>query len=421
MEKEREEKVIMRKALIVLAVFIIVGCGVSVEQRDNSNDRVTRKKPSIPTTQYSLLIRQLGAEDWQTRAKAQKELIKTGHKLIMNHKKVLFGSEEQKAQSKNKIKIFANTLLKISKNNDTEVKMRAKFIRRYFYNFLEPKIAFVALNNSNLELHTMDWDGRNIIRLTQDGCNKYYPCWNPDGTKIAFQSRETVRNNYIMCLIDADGNNLVKLTDGKINCEAPDWNPEGTKIVFMATMNNFEQIFVMDADGKNITSLITSKNSNNICPRWSPDGKKIVFASDRDGRRKVYLMDIATKGIKQLTNHGNDDIACSWSPDGTKILYISGYCTDRTHIRIYVMDADGSNQQQLTNDKEDCNYSARWSPDGERIFFASNRDEDWNIYVMDKDGKNHKRLTKDNNHNKAPNVKPCYLPEISEMFALEKK
>ena len=56
------------------------------------------------------------------------------------------------------------------------------------------------------------------------------------------------------------------------------------------------------------------------------------------------------------------------------------------------MNADGGNQQRLTNnDRSDWHPS--WSPDGERIAFASDRDGDFEIYVMDVDGQNQQRLT----------------------------
>ena len=57
------------------------------------------------------------------------------------------------------------------------------------------------------------------------------------------------------------------------------------------------------------------------------------------------------------------------------------------------MDTDGKNQQRLTKSLG-TNWGASWSPDGERIAFASGRDRNWEIYVMDADGKNQQRLTK---------------------------
>ena len=59
------------------------------------------------------------------------------------------------------------------------------------------------------------------------------------------------------------------------------------------------------------------------------------------------------------------------------------------------MDADGKNITQLTNDNYN-NQWPTWSPDGQRIAFASRRDGDLEIYVMDADGKNITQLTNNN-------------------------
>jgi Tol biopolymer transport system component len=56
------------------------------------------------------------------------------------------------------------------------------------------------------------------------------------------------------------------------------------------------------------------------------------------------------------------------------------------------MDADGKNQRRLTNNPAEDGYLA-WSPDGQRIAFASDRDGNGEIYVMDSDGKNQRNLT----------------------------
>jgi LPXTG-motif cell wall-anchored protein len=95
--------------------------------------------------------------------------------------------------------------------------------------------------------------------------------------------------------------------------------------------------------------------------------------------------------VKQLTNNSAADITPKWSGDGTKIVYFS----DRDgNNEIYTMNADGSNQTRITNNAAD-DTSPNFSPDGTKITFTSDRDGDEEIYIMNADGSNPINLTQD--------------------------
>jgi len=102
----------------------------------------------------------------------------------------------------------------------------------------------------------------------------------------------------------------------------------------------------MDADASNRTRL--TKSGNDIEPFWSPDGEHIVFTSDRDGNPNIYIMDADGSNVTLLTDGPGNDNNPSWSPDGDRIAFSSDRDGD---WEIYVMDADGSNTIQLTHNK----------------------------------------------------------------------
>ena len=117
---------------------------------------------------------------------------------------------------------------------------------------------------------------------------------------------------------------------------------------------------------------------------------RIVFTSRRDGNFEIYVMDANGGNQVNLTNHRAYDGDPDWSPDGTKIAFISG--RDGAGFQIYVMDAHGKNPIRLTDGPGEKRHPD-WSPDGGRIAFSvHNRFDVDHIDVMDADGGNREKL-----------------------------
>ena len=194
------------------------------------------------------------------------------------------------------------------------------------------------------------------------------------------------------------------------------------QIAFVSQRDGNFEIYIMDADGGNQRRL-TNNRDRDFRPSWSPDGKRIAFVSDRDGHvhvirggstYEIYVMDADGSNQLNLTNNPHNDRSPSWSPDGRRIVFQSDRDNDRDHnIEIYVMDADGSNPQRLTNNPTEDEDPA-WSPDGRRIVFSARREGHvenkfgitHEIYVMNADGGNEQRLTENRNNDWSPSWSP---------------
>ena len=204
-------------------------------------------------------------------------------------------------------------------------------------------IAFMSQRAGGFEIFVMNADGsdqKQLTHFTEQGWGALAPTWSPDGKRIAFSTRIPPINIYV---INADGTGATKVSDegGGAN---PAWSPDGRQIAFNSRRSGKPQVYVMDADGKNLRRLITNDATDRM-PAWSPDGKLIAFESDRDGEAKIYVMNADGSNQHRVSSQPGADSHPFWSPDGRQIVF---HKTVLGHGQVYIMDADGSHTKRLT-------------------------------------------------------------------------
>jgi len=139
----------------------------------------------------------------------------------------------------------------------------------------------------------------------------------------------------------------------------------------------------------------------------TPGSGQIAFGSARDGNPEIYVMNANGSGQVNLTNNPADDYGAAWSPDGSRIAFHSGR---DGNLELYVMNADGPGQVNLTNNPG-YDVSPVWSPDGSKIAFSSTRDGNPEIYVMNADGSGQVNLT----NNPADDYGTAWSPDGSRI------
>jgi|GEM_PF-1815815 len=153
-------------------------------------------------------------------------------------------------------------------------------------------------------------------------------------------------------------------------------------------------IYIMDADGSNRKRLSSEDMRNDRMPAWSPERCRIAYTTvTENGDDDIHVMNADGSNVQQLTTDPARDIFPEWSPDGKHIAFISYRDGFRN---LFVMNADGSDQRQLTFNQNEFTQWLDWSPDGMYITYTFNpegEDDGESLYVIQPDGNDEHQIT----------------------------
>ncbi len=303
--------------------------------------------------------------------------------------------------------------------------------------FLNSLFAFLALCGCKEKLQQPEEEPSEIVADTDPGPIIF----------VSDQGRDD--HGYDIFTMNEDGSNAMRLTTSLFSYSSPKWSPDGSKIVFKSTKNRTSEtspIYVLDLT----TRIITQIAEHGQGATWSPDGKRIAYTKDpRCGGlcpdRDVFILDLETGEEENISgNLPTNEGVSSWvqedvllitsadttdNPEGDSELYFVNFKTGSrirltdnevrdggakvspndslivyssftgTDWDLFIMNADGSNKRNLTNDERFFNNWAAWSPDGSAIIFqASNEAETGsrdiqNLFIINVDGTGLTQLT----------------------------
>ncbi|MGH7185573.1 MAG: LpqB family beta-propeller domain-containing protein, partial [Pseudomonadota bacterium] len=276
------------------------------------------------------------------------------------------------------------------------------------------------------------------LRLTHDPADEVSPVWSPDGRHIAFVRAGMTQNQVL--IVPALGGPERKLLSGGKAIARLTWSPDGKWLAMADTPNdqkNQQIVRVSVETGEQRPLTNPPMPSLDYRPAFSPDGRQLAFVRDYD----LYLTAVSGGGEKRLTTGSRGIDGVAWTADGREIIFDSGRAGNRTLWRvpaaggepealfsggsIYRLPAVSRQGRQLafietyldsnirrfelpalasTSGKagrgvainwdamtrlitsQRADDSPRFSPDGKKIAFASNRAGSMEIWVCPSDG-----------------------------------
>jgi TolB protein len=226
-------------------------------------------------------------------------------------------------------------------------------------------IVFAAFDsNDKTDLWSVAPDGSGLAQLTDTPDEREIcPDVSPDGTQLAFC--KSADGGFEIWTADIDGSNQRQLTDLGSGALFPDWSPQGDRIVFSLSQgpSGPSSLRLVDAASGEVTTLLEDDGPVEY-PTFSPEGSTVLYTKSG----QLWTIDVETGQSTQLTTDSTQkDPTPDWSPDGTRIAYHANSAGDDD---IWIMNADGTDQRNLTAAARAAELGTAFSPDGQYIAFT---------------------------------------------------
>jgi TolB protein len=268
--------------------------------------------------------------------------------------------------------------------------------------------------NGRIKIYTIDLATGAITTLTRDGdWSDEEPRWSPDGRRLAFKSNRG--GSYNLYVMDADGRNVSRLTDHAGNDHDPSWLPDGNSLVFASDRDRGIgrlDLYRLTLANGSVERLTNYFDGYAFMPSVSPDGNWVAFVATTfpspDGAlNQVHVLELATHMTWPFDATAS---GCwpNWSPDGQSIAHVSLL---QEPSSIHVINSFGEAPQPIAGEPGRWHYYPDWSPDNRLLAISTSpqhhEGEDWDLAIVDPSrGTPIQRITTGAGNDRLPDWKP---------------
>jgi Tol biopolymer transport system component len=265
-------------------------------------------------------------------------------------------------------------------------------------------IVFQSNRDGNWDIYRAYADGSQPVRLTNDTAADESPCVSPDGRWIAFartqdkgRASEQAAAREIYIMEAQSGNGLISIS----RHQADDWNPvfspKGDRLAFVSDRDDVRvvdlherqsDVFLFSLSDSSLTRF-SQGFGDKSAPCFTPDGASLVYINNVNGAFEIFEQRLNSAQPNNLLSKSGSIERSSpgkpskggpqISPDGKRIVYFE---KRGPNLDLFIFDREKNHVQRLTCDPATEAFPV-FSPDGNEIFFTSNRSGGYQIYTMD--------------------------------------
>lgn len=312
------------------------------------------------------------------------------------------------------------------------------FVGREFEPALSPdgsRVAFIWDGGSDaFDVYVKTIGSEDVLNLTDSAADERYPLWSADGRSVLFARTES--SGIAIMRVSALGGGVTRVLrdEAASDLRGMSLSPDGTRIAYASRESAASpyRIFLasLDTGEKRIVSSPEPGTLGDIDPRFSRDGQSVAFVrAVNEATKDVYRAAVDGREPTRLTFDNRKINGLAWSPRGERLLFTS---TRSGMYGLWSADPDGKDLRRIVLGAEDVHQPATtagvdaiafeqwmyrsqlrqidlvrrtradagryipstrwdsspaWSPDGERIAFVSNRGGPHSIWVSQRDGR----------------------------------